>query len=149
MTDDLPFVDEHTVLVAASPTAVWRSLAHAYGGGSPSWEAYGRLVAADPGRTTGAPLAEGSTLPGFEVTESAPARLLRLTGRHRYSRYALTLTLTPRPTGTLLTARTHASFPGAAGRTYRRLVIASGAHRILMTRRLGGIRRRAESEAAM
>ncbi|MEV0848626.1 hypothetical protein AB0J21_22550 [Streptomyces sp. NPDC049954] len=147
--EDLPFVDEHSVLVKASAADVWRALARAYGGGSmPSVTGvYGHLVAAEPRRSAGEPLAAGSTLPGFAVAESVPERLVRFTGRHRYSRYALVFALAERPGGTLLSARTYARFPGLAGRAYGRLVIGSGAHAALLTRQLYAVRRRAEVSA--
>ncbi|WP_406458739.1 hypothetical protein OG782_37040 [Streptomyces sp. NBC_00876] len=148
--EDLPFVDEHSVLVKASAADVWRALARAYGGGSSMSSVtgvYGHLVAAEPRRSGGEPLAAGSTLPGFAVAESVPERLVRFTGRHRYSRYALVFALAERPGGTLLSARTYARFPGVAGRAYGRLVIGSGAHAALLTRQLYAVRRRAEGSA--
>jgi hypothetical protein len=68
-----------------------------------------------------------------------------LTGRHRFSRYALILTLAEQPDGTMLCARTQASFPGLHGSLYRALVIGSGAHRVLVRRLLRTIRRSAEA----
>uniref|UniRef100_A0AAU2VMB2 Uncharacterized protein n=1 Tax=Streptomyces sp. NBC_00008 TaxID=2903610 RepID=A0AAU2VMB2_9ACTN len=99
--EDLPFVDEHSVLVKASAADMWRALARAYGGGSmPSVTGvYGQLVAAEPRRSAGEPLAAGSTLPGSAVAESVPERLVRFAGRHRYSRYALVFALAERPGG--------------------------------------------------
>ncbi|MFI1222603.1 MULTISPECIES: hypothetical protein [unclassified Streptomyces] len=149
--EDLPFVDEHSVLVKASAAAVWRALSRAYGGGGSMASVtgvYGHLVAADPRRSAGEPLAEGSTLPGFAVAESVPERLVRFAGRHRYSRYALVFALAERPGGTLLSARTYATFPGVTGRAYGRLVIGSGAHAALLTRQLYAVRRRAEADAS-
>jgi hypothetical protein len=148
MADELPFIDEHSVLVTASAAAVWRALARAYSGGGSGLsgtEVYGRLVGAEPRGHSGKPLAEGSTLPGFEVAESVPERLVRFTGRHRYSRYALVLALDERPGSTLLSARTYAEFPGLAGWAYGRLVIGSGAHAALLTRQLYAVRRWAEA----
>ncbi|MER5515221.1 hypothetical protein [Streptomyces sp. NPDC002763] len=148
MPEEPPFIDEHTVFVKASSAAVWRALVRVYGGRgsvrSSGIEVYGHLVGAEPRRCSGEPLAEGSTLPGFEVAESVPGRLVRFTGRHRFSRYALVLALEERNGGTVLGARTYAEFPGPAGRAYRRLVIASGAHAALLTRHLHAVRRRAE-----
>ncbi|MFE4962755.1 hypothetical protein [Streptomyces sp. NPDC056660] len=149
MAEEPPFIDEHTVFVKASSAAVWQALVRVYGGRgslrSSGIEVYGHLVGAEPRRCSGEPLAEGSTLPGFEVAESVPGRLVRFTGRHRFSRYALVLALEERDGGTVLGARTYAEFLGPAGWAYRRLVIASGAHAALLTRHLHAIRRRTEA----
>ncbi len=138
----LPFVDEHRLLVPAPPAAVWRALAGHVGamtGAGPlAW-----ALGTDPRRASGAPLQVGATVPGFAVTEVEPERLARLTGRHRFSRYALTFTLAAAPGGTMLGARTDAAFPGPHGRAYRLLVISSGAHRLAVARLLRDIRRRA------
>lgn len=47
-------------------------------------------------------------------------------------------------TGTLLSARSHAVFPGPAGWAYRQMVIGSGGHRILVARLLRSVGRAAE-----
>jgi hypothetical protein len=144
---ELPFVDAHDVFVAAPAAAVWRALGarivHFTDAG-----ALASLLGAVPRTASGTPLGEGATLPGFEVAEALPARRVRLTGRHRFSRYALTLTLEPRSGGTVLCARTHADFPGLAGRVYRGLVIGSGAHRVAVSRLLDGVRQEAEARTA-
>lgn len=144
---DLPFVDEPQVLVSAPAAAVWRSLARQVArprlGGA---EALAHLLAAEPRRASGTPLREGATLPGFAVAEAVPERRLRLTGRHRFSQYALTFTLDAEPGGTMLSARTDARFPGLHGWVYRQLVIGSGAHRVFVTRLLRAVRRQAEEE---
>ena len=87
-------------------------------------------------------------MPGFTVAEAVPEHHARLTGRHRYSRYTLDFTLTSEPGGTRLGARTYAEFPGFLGGVYRRLVISSGAHHVLVGRLLRSIARRAERTAA-
>ena len=78
----------------------------------------------------------GDALPGFEVAEVvAPARLA-FTGRHRFSRYALTFTLAPAEGGgTRVSAETRAEFPGLLGFGYRAAVIGTRMHRV-MTRRM-------------
>lgn len=146
--DDLPFIDEHQVLVAAAAPAVWRSLTRELTrrprlAGA---EALVYLLAAEPRRASGGPVTEGTTLPGFTVSEAVPERHVRLTGRHRFSRYALILTLVTRADGTVLSARTHADFPGLRGSVYRRLVIGSGAHHIVVSRLLRAVRRQAEAQ---
>ncbi|WP_425836630.1 hypothetical protein [Streptomyces fractus] len=140
-----PFVDEHRIVVDAPVERVWPVVAAEFGrSGGRSFEVYARFIRATPPRSSGAPLAQGSTLPGFAVVYAVPGRSARLVGRHLYSRYELTLDLAERPGGTLVRARTYAAFPGPLGRVYRLLVIDSGAHRALMVRRLAATRRRAE-----
>jgi hypothetical protein len=68
-----------------------------------------------------------------------------LVGRHRFSRYTLTFTLVARPGATMLSAHSHADFPGLHGRIYRAPVIGSGLHRVFVTRLLRTVRSRAES----
>jgi hypothetical protein len=146
MDNDLPFIDEHRLLVSAPALAVWRSLATVLPGPSGlSAEILACLLGAEPRQAAGTPLDEGATWPGFEVSEATRARLVRLTGRHRFSRYALVLTLDPQPEGMMLSARTYARFPGVHGWVYQQLVIGSGAHRIVVARLLREVRRRAET----
>ncbi|NUT36733.1 MAG: hypothetical protein HOV79_27070 [Hamadaea sp.] len=144
---DLPFVDEHRVLIAAGPQEVWLALMARVPGFSAS-ETFARLIGAEPRRASGGPLAEGATLPGFRVAEATPTHLVRLTGRHRFARYQLALTLTPQPGGTLLAATTHAEFPGLLGGLYRLGVIGSRGHLILVRRLLRDVRRLAETPGA-
>jgi hypothetical protein len=103
-------------------------------------------LAAEPRRGSGSSIGEGTTLPGFLVVEAVPDQRIRLTGRHRFSRYALTFTLAGSANGTLLSARTNAAFPGPQGRIYRALVISSGVHRILVRRLLRAVCRQAERQ---
>ncbi|MGH3484677.1 MAG: hypothetical protein ACRDPQ_15765 [Nocardioidaceae bacterium] len=142
---DLPYIDEHRVLVSAPAPAVWRALADHLAHPRRPAGAYAHLVAADPRRTSGQLLDEGATVPGFAVADVVPEQSVRLAGRHLFSRYALVLTLEAQPDGTLLSARTYAEFPGLHGRAYRVLVIGSGAHRVMVGRILRDVRRRAES----
>jgi hypothetical protein len=146
--NDPPFIDEYQVLVAASAHAVWRALvARLTGSRRLGTDAFAFLVGAEPRRASNGPIAEGSTLPGFAVAAAEPGHRLRLTGRHRFSKYALVLNLDASPDGTVLSARTYAEFPGLRGTVYRRLVIGSGAHRVLVKRLLRDIGRRAERGA--
>ena len=142
--DALPFVDEHHVVVQAPADAVWRALGRRTPGGRHMAHAVATLLGAEPRHASGEPLVAGSTIPGFTVADADPARLARLVGRHRFSRYALELTLAEGPGGTTLTARTFAAFPGLRGRVYRGLVVGSGAHRGLVGRLLRAVRRSAE-----
>jgi len=143
VTEDLPLVDEHHVLVSAPPSAVWGALTAAIRGFASS-EAFASLLGATPNRASGGALTEGATLPGFRVAEAVPDDRLRLTGHHHFSRYQLLLTVAEHPTGTVLTACTRAEFPGPHGAIYRLLVIGSRIHRTLVIRLLHDVRRRAE-----
>jgi hypothetical protein len=143
---DLPFVDEHQVLVSAPPRQVWSALVAQLAESGSAWAgAYGRLVGAEPGKAAGVFPAAGATLPGFVVREVVPMRRVVLAGRHHFSRYTLTYGVQERGGTTLLSARSHARFPGLHGRLYRALVIGSGAHRVIVGRLLRAIARRAQS----
>ncbi|MGW5361502.1 hypothetical protein [Actinopolymorpha pittospori] len=145
--DELPFVDEHHVVVSAPALVVWRALlAHFTRPDLSGARALASVLAAEPRRASGAALDDGATLPGFVVARAVPGRLLRLSGRHRFSRYAWVFTLAVRSGATTLTARTNAEFPGLHGSVYRGLVISSGAHRAFVTRMLRAVRRAAERE---
>jgi uncharacterized protein YndB with AHSA1/START domain len=137
---ELPFIDEHRVLVAAPPARVWQALAERFEGNRVT-KAVAPVVGAEPRRASGPLFEAGSTVAGFTVAEVEPERLLRLAGRHRYSNYELTFTLAEEPGGTALTARTHAAFPGPLGFVYRSLVIGSGGHRLVVRRILAGVKR--------
>ncbi|MFJ8363317.1 hypothetical protein [Streptomyces sp. NPDC093984] len=142
----LPYVDEHTTVVAAEADAVWSGIGdvldRSFGG--PGAARYARLVGcADRAASGPRPLAEGSTLPGFRVVSVVPGRELVLCGRHRFSSYALIFRLEPAGPGrSRLRAETRALFPGLAGGLYRRLVIGTGGHAAGMRRLLSAIRRR-------
>lgn len=144
--DTEPFVDEHEVRVSAPALAVWRTLTELLSGAQNGRNvAFGHLLGTEPRRPSGTLPDEGATVPGFTVTESLPGRLLELTGRHRFSRYRLVLTLAEQAGATTLGARTYARFPGPHGAVYRLLVIGSGAHRVIVKALLREVRRQAES----
>ena len=134
----LPFVDEHTIGIAASREAVWAALQ--------------RYVATSLQVGGGGPLATIlGTQPtaGFEVSESRPNERLTLIGRHRFSRYMLAFDLADELDGiTRLSAKTYAAFPGAHGRVYRALVIGTGAHVVATRRIMRSIRRLAVNSTA-
>jgi hypothetical protein len=143
---ELPYIDEHDVLVAASPETVWRHLAAAVGRPGRAASAVALLVGAVPRRASGDPLTVGAELPGFSVREAVPGDRLVLVGHHRFSEYALIYSLAGEPGGTRLRARSHARFPGIPGGLYRTAVISSGGHRVLVRRILRGVRSAAESQ---
>ncbi|MFC5219421.1 hypothetical protein [Streptomyces coerulescens] len=111
----LPFVDEHTTLVEANADAVRQELTA---------------------------LMDGSR--GFKVAVSIPGQELAYVGRHPFSTYALIFHLDEADRGrTRLRAETRAKFPGAAGAVYRRLVIGTGGHALVVRYMLRKIRRNA------
>jgi hypothetical protein len=144
---DLPFVDVHDTVVAAPVATVWECLT-AHIPRFAASEAFARVLAAEPVRASGKPLDEGATLPGFAVAEVVPGSHVRLAGRHRFSRYALDLSVAAQSGRTVLSARTYAAFPGLRGRVYRQLVIGSGVHRVMVRRLLAAVRRDAEAASA-
>ncbi|MFE7273133.1 hypothetical protein [Streptomyces sp. NPDC057623] len=96
---DLPYIDTHTSLVAASPDAVWRALGETF------------------------------DHPGFHVVTSVPGRELALAGSHRFSTYVLVFRLEEAGADrTRVEAESRAAFPGATGRLYRLLVIGTRGH---------------------
>jgi len=149
--DDLPFVDEHVTSVAASANTVWQVLLEALD------RQFSRVPATVYVRAVGCaevapsgprPLGEGSSMPGFRVVTIVPLTEIVLEGRHRFSTYRLTFRVDERSSReSRLRAETRASFPGKAGGIYRRVVIASGAHAILVQRLLNGVRRKSELAA--
>jgi hypothetical protein len=136
--DGLPYLDEHTLSVAASRDVVWSAL-H-------------RHVAASLLLGDRSPLVLLlGTVPrgGFEVSESSRPDRLILAGRHRFSRYRLAFELVQAPGGTtLLRARSYAAFPGVHGRVYRALVIDTRLHVLATTRILRSVRRLSLASAA-
>ncbi|MFF5480743.1 hypothetical protein ACFY5C_25875 [Streptomyces sp. NPDC012935] len=108
----LPFVDEHATVVEADTDTVWREL--------------GTLM-------------DGAR--GFRVATAAPGHELALVGRHPFSSYALIFHLDEADQGrTRLRAETRATFPGPAGAVYRRLVISTGGHAMIVRRMLRKVR---------
>ncbi len=144
---DLPRVDVHTVAVAASAERTWEALADWLGRGLPTpvSSRFARLLGCeqvDPQGTAGEP---GSTVPGFRVARASAPRELAPRGRHRFSHYGLDFRVEDREPGrVLLSATTHAAFPGLKGELYKTAVIRSRPH-VLATRRiLHSVARRAE-----
>lgn len=134
---ELPYVDEHAVTVAAPPQPIFDAIAsvlrRTFG---PSDNPVIRVLGAQPSRTSGGPLRAGSTFPAFAVDGYDEQSVLALTGRHRFSHYALVFRLAPAGADrTTVTAETRAVFPGWHGTVYRMLVIGTKGH-VLATRRL-------------
>lgn len=136
----LPYIDEHSTRIGASREQAWSALVSVlraeFGGSAPRLIV--RLLGADATRSRGewreTPRL-GDTLPGFAVAEADAPRRLALSGRHRFSRYALVFELDASDGDTCtLRAQTWAEFPGAAGRVYRALVIGTRGHRVVVRR---------------
>lgn len=145
---ELPFVDEHSVIAAAPADAVWPAIGRIMGRQSwPLVRAAATVLGTEPRTTSGEPLALGSTIPGFVVSELVPGERVVYSGRHRFSVYELGYELAPHDAGTRVRALTYARFPGPHGRAYRALVIGSGIHRRAVRRMLRSIVHIAESPA--
>jgi len=146
--EDLPYVDEHEVVVAAAPGTVWtallRTLASAFG--DPPAQLAARTLGCRPAATAGWDRpGVGSTVTGFRVETAEPPALLVVAGRHRFSRYGIVLRLQEMPEGTRLRAETRAAFPGPHGALYRLAVVGSGGHVLAVRRLLRQVARSAEA----
>jgi hypothetical protein len=140
----LPYLDEHSIEVAAAPDDVWASLLQTVERAtSGPGAAYARVVGCDPVAAAGPrPLRAGSTIPGFRVVSLVPGCELVLAGRPRFSTYGLTFRIEPAGPGrSRLTAVTRAAFPGRAGAAYRTLVVGSGGHVFAVRRLLSAVQR--------
>ncbi len=146
--DDLPHVDDHSVVVEASALACWSAIAdvvpRAFSGRTTGVVARA-LGCADTAVAGPRPIAAGSTFPGFRVSHAEPPSELALEGRHRFSRYRLVFRVDDLgPARSRLRAETRAVFPAAAGRLYRALVIGTRGHVLVVRRLLSSVRQRAE-----
>jgi hypothetical protein len=123
MVTALPHIDDHEVRIDAPVDAVYPVLRQYVDTlGAKEGRLLARLLGTDPPS-------------GFRVAEEVPGRLVRLTGRHRFSRYQLLFELDEVPGGTVLRARSYGEFPGLHGRAYRTAVIGTRGH-ALATRHL-------------
>lgn len=123
MSDELPYIDQHALTIAAPRAAVWAALERYVGEtiGATRVPLLGRVLGTDPPS-------------GFAVAEREPERRLALAGRHRFSSYRLVFELDDAPgSGTVLRASSYAVFPGLHGQVYRALVIGTRFH-VLATR---------------
>jgi len=141
----LPYIDEHSTSVDATPERTWVALtavgAELRGPAGPLAGLMGPAPALASGDWSGG-VEAGATLPGFVVEQACPPSRLALTGRHRFSRYALVFELEDSgPDGTRVRAQSWGAFPGVHGRSYRALVVGSGAHRMVVRRLLRRIAR--------
>ncbi len=144
----LPFIDELSVSVDASPKATWEAVLRVAEGSfaSPIATRFARLVGcADTEASGPRPLTTGSAFTGFHVEGAEQPHELVLAGSHRFSNYALTFRLDDRDgSGTLVRAETRAEFPGSRGSVYRTLVIGTRGHVLATRRLLAAVKRLAE-----
>ena len=148
MATTLPRIDEHARTVAAGVDDAWPALLASLDRDFSRGRA-GRLArllgCTDHAATGPRPLAEGSTTPGFRVTAAVPGSHLELTGRHRFSTYALTFRIDPDGPGrSRLRAESRADFPGVTGGAYRLLVVGTRGHVLAVRRMLAAIAAEAE-----
>ena len=149
--EELPYIDAHTVEVQAPATSVWDEIVEhtlrSFGAGMGPLGPYATRLggcayveAPPPGRYV------PETIVGFRVARAEQPSLIVLAGEHRFARYSLTLRIEPLGSGdaSRLTAETRASFPRARGHVYKRIVIGTGGHVIVVMRMLRSIRRRVE-----
>jgi hypothetical protein len=144
----LPFIDEHTVIIATDAASVWSTLNRVV---DRSFSGTGKALFAralgcsDLTSSDRGPLTPGATRPGFRVRAAIPARELSLEGRHRFSRYTLSFHIEELGDGrTRVSAETRAEFPGLRGRGYRALVIGTGGHVLVVHHMLAAVKRATE-----
>lgn len=138
MSNDLPYIDEHTVRVDASRRAAWTGLLR-----------YMESLLHGAERNPLVALLGPQPRAGFTVAESVEQQRLSLAGQHRFSRYRLVFELSDAPAGgTCVHARSYAAFPGVHGRVYRGLVIGTRLHVVATNHMLRGIRAAALRTAA-
>jgi hypothetical protein len=130
---DLPFVDEHTLVVAATPERTWAAL-HDYVEHltTASHSVLFRVLGTQPRS-------------GFAVVESDPPHAIVLAGRHRFSTYRLVFRVDPEGGTSRLRALTYAEFPGLRGRAYRASLMLSTGHARATRGMLRSVARRAEA----
>lgn len=149
--ESLPYIDEHSIAIAAPPQDVWQAMLEVLGGTRSRGvgPTLARALGCESTQSSGNPGRIGSTLPGFVITRSVKPAVLALMGAHRFSRYALVFRITETPLEpVLLSAESRAEFPGLTGRAYRLAVIGTRGHVIATNGLLRAIRRRAERAVA-
>jgi hypothetical protein len=115
---DLPFIDAHEVVVRAAPGAVWDAAADVVAGwGGPAGTIAARVVGCSDTKSD-----FPQSVLGFRVARANRPSVISLVGAHRFSKYALELSIQERRDGeTLLQAQSWAEFPGCRGRSTARL----------------------------
>jgi hypothetical protein len=133
MSDDLPLIDVHEIVIRAPRSVVFAAVErHA--------ATYLRVGRRNPlGAVLGA-----QARSGFAREAGAIDERVVLGGRHRFARYRLTFELDGDLMGpTRLVAKSYGVFPGVHGRMYRAAVIGSRGHVVVMKRILRSIERAA------
>jgi hypothetical protein len=149
--DDLAWIDEHACVIRAGVDEVFavavRTLLDGFTGGPARVVA--KVLGCDP-TEVGTDLTPrvGLTVAGFAVTQLEPPHLVVLRGRHRFSRYAIVLTLEPDPAGSRCVIESRGEFPGLTGQVYETLVIGSRGHVVAVRHLLRRIRTAAEQPQA-
>lgn len=146
--EELPFIDRHSMEVAARPGTTWAALNEvlikSLGSRSSALVARG-LGCAETDEPGVQSLSEGATIPGFRVVTLEPWSQLTLAGEDRFSKYSMIFRLTTAGAdGTDLSAETRAAFPGLKGSLFRSLVIGTRAHVLVVRRMLRAVKRQAE-----
>ena len=145
--ESLPYVDEHSIVVAASAEEVWEALVATVGVGRLG-APVARALGCEQTERSGRPGRIGSTIPGFVITRSVRPAVLALMGAHRFSHYALIFRILETPLEpVILQAETRADFPGRRGSLYRLAVVGTRSHVLAVEAILHGVRRRAERAA--
>ena len=136
------------MVVRADRDATWRALLASLASRRRDvpWLVGVHLLGAQPAAADGAPLdVLGAELPGFEVCEVEPPRLLAVRGWHHFAAYLVRYRLDAEGPGrTRVTIESEAMFPGRAGALYGKLVVGTGFHVMAVKGLLHGLRRRAE-----
>lgn len=122
--EDLPYIDEHSIEVAAQPDAVFEAVIATFARflSGRLGPVLSRLWGCQPPKA-------------FEVIEQQRPTLLIMAGKHRFSRYGIVFRIAPTATGSTLSAESRAEFPGLAGGVYRAAVIGTRGH-VVATRGL-------------
>ena len=135
----------------AAPERTWTAVVESVSRSlsNPRSTSIARLLGCRPARAEGSPAESGAAIPGFRVVASDPPEAWTLRGEHRFSQYSLAFRIDERPGGrSLLSAETHARFPGIAGGAYRTAVIGTRGHVLATRRMLRAAKHRAETGAA-
>lgn len=143
----LPSIDTHSAQVDAPAADTWEALIDWASRSSPNRTnaRFARLLGCESVEVSGEPGRTGSTFPGFRVVRSEPPKELDLTGGHRFSTYSLDFRVEDlEGERSLLSATTHAAFPGIMGELYKTAVIRSRAHVLATKRILRSVAGRAE-----
>lgn len=149
--ESLPFVDRHSITIAASPQRTWEALLQVVGkvGEERRSRAFAKGLGCTPCEAEGEFGEIGSTVPGFLVTRAVETAVLALMGEHRFSRYALIFRIVERNSGlTECSAETRAEFPGGKGKAYKGLVIGTRGHVVVTNSILRNVRKLAERPAS-